>query len=211
MLLSSRRYPAALDSAHLGLNPSQLQSPEVASRSSLSGDAWTKLSLEQGDLTGSYDSDANDRIVSIPLPWDVERPTRATCRFQVKSSFLREDTFVPQTVRPGLLGSTPDFSSPTLARGVTPTGYHDPYAAAIREIKGSLRLAGRKSLEHVRSQSFSTRDHGDCTASESARNFPTDASYMVPVTEQEKALLLMMRHKRAAMKRDLSAEGLDLL
>ena len=211
MLLSSRRYPAALDSAHLGLNPSQLQSPEVASRSSLSGDAWTKLSLEQGDLTGSYDSDANDRIVSIPLPWDVERPTRPTRRVQAGSSFLREDTFVPQTVRPGLLGSTLDFSAPTVARRFTREGYYDPSAAAIGEMKGSLKMASKKSLEHVRSQSLSTLDHGDRTASELASNFPTDASYMVAVTEQEMALLLMMRHKRAAIKRGLSAEGLDLL
>ncbi|KAK0247509.1 hypothetical protein LTR91_024734 [Friedmanniomyces endolithicus] len=203
--------PSSTEQCASGLGPSQLQSPEVPSRSSPSGDLRTNLSLEQDDFTGSYDSGAKDRIVSIPLPLDVERPSGPTRRIQVKSSFLREDTVVPQTVRQGLLGSTPDFSSPTVARRATPAGYHDPCAAAMGKKKGSLKLASKKSLEHVRSQSFYTRDHGDRTASESASNFPTDASYMVAVTEQEMALLLMMRHKRAAIKRGLSAEGLDLL
>jgi len=210
--------PSSTGQCASGLDPSQLQSPEVPSRSSISGHLRTTLSQEQDNLTGSYRSGAKDGIVSIPFPWDVERPTRPTRRVQSKSSFLREDTcflredtFVPQTVPPGLLGSTPDFSSPTVARGVAPVGYHDPYAAAIGEMKGSLKRASKKSLEHVRAQSFSTLDHGDRTASESASNFPTDASYMVAVTEQEMALLLMMRHKRAAIKRGLSSEGLDLL
>jgi len=191
--------PSSIGQCASGLDPSQLQSPEVPSRSSLSGDLRTTLSLEQDDLTGSYRSGAKERIVSIPLPWDVERPTRPTRRVQAGSSFLREDTFVPQTVRPGLLGSTLDFSAPTVARRVTREGYYDPSAAAIGEMKGSLKMASKKSLEHVRSQSLSTLDHGDRTASELASNFPTEASYMMAVTEQEMALLLMMRHKRAAI------------
>ncbi|KAK3669746.1 hypothetical protein LTR78_010374 [Recurvomyces mirabilis] len=203
--------PSSIGQYASELGPSQLQRPKVSSRSSLPGDLRTTLLLEQDNVTGSYGFGDEDRIISIPLLPDIKGPIRPTRRVQAKSSILREDTSDPQSVRSDLIGSTSDLSSPAVARRATLGGDCDPFAAPIGKTKGSLKLAIKRSSGHAESQSLKTLGYGDRTASELTSRFPTDALYMTAVTEQEMALLVMMRYKRAVMKKISSAEGLDLL
>ncbi|KAK4896176.1 hypothetical protein LTR49_028176, partial [Elasticomyces elasticus] len=152
-----------------------------------------------------------DVIVRKPLPSDVKGPTRPMRKFQAQSSFLREDTVSPQAMRSELIGSMSDISSHNVARRATPMGYHDHFAAAIGKQKESLKLASKKSWEHVGSQPLSMLDNRDRVGREPGSDFADEASYMMAVTEQEMALLAMMRHKRASTRGRPYAEGSDLL
>ncbi|KAK3627674.1 hypothetical protein LTR56_015464 [Elasticomyces elasticus] len=191
------------DASELG--PSQLQRPKALLRSSFPDDLRTTLSLEQGKLTRPCGFAAEDRIISIPLLPGVDGPPRSTRRVQAEGRILREDTSNPRTVCLDLIGSTPDLSSPAVTRRARLVDDCDPLATAIGKTKGSLKLATKKSSGHAESQSLKTLGYADRTASDLASCFPTDALYMIAVTNQEMALLVMMRRKRAVMKKSSSA------
>ncbi|KAK3615563.1 hypothetical protein LTR56_026513 [Elasticomyces elasticus] len=150
-------------------------------------------------------------LLERPLPSDVKESTRPMSHSQAQSSFLREDNVSPQAMHADLIGSMSDISSHNIARRATPVDYHDPYAAAIGKQKESLKLASKKSLEHAGSQPLSMPDNRDRVGRESGTEFAIKASYMMAVTYQEMALLVMMRNKRASMKGRSYAEGSDLL
>ncbi|KAK3635514.1 hypothetical protein LTR56_014681 [Elasticomyces elasticus] len=197
------------DASELG--PSQLQRQKVPSRSSLPGNLRPTLSREQEKLTGSGGSGAGCRIISTPLLPEYNGSTRPTHRVQARGSILREDTYSPQVSPVGLIGSTSDTSSPAVARRARLVGDCNPFPPAMGKTKGSSKLATEKFTEHAKALSLKTLEYKDRAASDLASRSPTDVSYMIAVTESEMALLVMMRHKRAVMKKSSSEDDLDLL
>lgn len=143
--------------------------------------------------------------VAQASPVSVSRPSTAPRPYTSRRSKTRESTMTTQTS-----GSIPIHWSndevepmPALPRRKTEDSTIDHTSEALR------KLIGRDpSVKYRRPRPASSKYESESSvAGETIGSLPSDISRMMAVTEEEMALLEMMRQKRAAMQKDNSPES----
>jgi hypothetical protein len=140
-------------------------------------------------------------------PVSVRRPSTAPRPYMSKRSNTRDSNITTQTS-----GSIPIHWSnedpiPAMPRRATGDSMVDHTSEALR------RLIGRENSQRTRqSRAPSSRYESEGSATgETIDSMPSDISRMMAVTEEEMALLEMMRLKRAAMQQGNISEGAQKL
>lgn len=142
--------------------------------------------------------------ISDASPTSVRRTPSAARHLRSSRSFVRDTC---STTHSGTIPITFDDapSMPSLTRRDTQGSTAKHTAAALQQ------LTGQSSNMPSRAPSIlASPAEEDKAAAASVANYPPDAAHMMAVTEEEMALLEMMRNKRAAMAKDSFTEGYRL-
>jgi hypothetical protein len=140
-------------------------------------------------------------------PVSVRRPSTAPRPYMSKRSNTRDSNITTQTSGSIPIHWSNDDPMPALPRRATGDSMVDHTSEALR------RLIGRENSQRTRqSRAPSSRYESEGSATgETIDSMPSDISRMMAVTEEEMALLEMMRLKRAAMQQGNISEGAQQL
>lgn len=148
----------------------------------------------------------HDAEIGDASPVDLRRPPIPPHELETKHSFARETYMTTQTS-----GSIPITFSVEDAPRLPTNSKRDTQDSTARHTEAALRrLIGRElSLKQSRrgSKAQSNGPSRESAGGDTVDSLPSDASHMMAVTEEEMALLEMMRNKRAAMQKDSYSEG----
>ncbi|OQO13468.1 hypothetical protein B0A48_01696 [Cryoendolithus antarcticus] len=203
------------NTAESGVHPTRNRSAGRESRlasSSLANESVLALSDTSEDervdrrLRNQTDSSAYDAIVSDASPVNVRRAPGPPRQLQTHRSFARDTYMTTQTSGSIPITLDDDGTMPSLVRRDTQGSTAKHTAAALQQLTGRSSAA----VSRPPSTQPSMRDQDGSAADGSVSSFPFDAAHMMAVTEEEMALLEMMRNKRAAMAKDSFTEGYRL-
>jgi len=140
-------------------------------------------------------------------PVSVQRPSTAPRPYLSKRSNTRDSNVTTQTSGSIPIHWSNESPMPALPRRATGDSMVDHTSEALR------RLIGRENSQRTRqSRAPSSRYESEGSATgETIDSMPSDISRMMAVTEEEMALLEMMRLKRAAMQQGNISEGAQQL
>jgi len=140
-------------------------------------------------------------------PVSVRRPSTAPRPYMSKRSNTRDSNITTQTSGSIPIHWSNDSPIPAMPRRATGDSMVDHTSEALR------RLIGRENSQRTRqSRAPSSRYESEGSATgETIDSMPSDISRMMAVTEEEMALLEMMRLKRAAMQQGNISEGAQQL
>ena len=140
-------------------------------------------------------------------PVSVQRPSTAPRPYMSKRSNTRDSNVTTQTSGSIPIHWSNESPMPALPRRATGDSMVDHTSEALR------RLIGRENSHRTRqSRAASSRYESEGSATgETVDSMPSDISRMMAVTEEEMALLEMMRLKRAAMQQGNISEGAQQL
>ena len=140
-------------------------------------------------------------------PVSVRRPSTAPRPYMSKRSNTRDSNITTQTSGSIPIHWSDESPMPALPRRPTGDSMVDHTSDALR------RLIGRENSQRTRqSRAPSSRYESEGSATgETIDSMPSDISRMMAVTEEEMALLEMMRLKRAAMQQGNISEGAQQL
>lgn len=159
-----------------------------------------------GDRLADYAGTDYEAGVGDASPVDLRRPPIPPHELEKKHSFARETYMTTQTS-----GSIPITFNIEDAPRIPTNNKRDTQDSTARHTEAALRrLIGRElSLKQSRrtSRAQSNVPSRESAGGETVDSYPSDASHMMAVTEEEMALLEMMRNKRAAMQKDSYSEG----
>lgn len=179
---------------------SRLASSRLASESILSLSDNSEDDEDQGvnirQSVGASSHYTADVIEASPV--SVQRPSIAPRHFMSKRSNTRESVMTTQTSGSIPIHWSNDTSVPAMPRRLTQDSTTEHTTEALR------RLIGREpSVSNRRPRPASSRYESEgSVAGETIASQNSDISRMMAVTEEEMALLEMMRLKRAAMQKD---------
>jgi hypothetical protein len=136
-------------------------------------------------------------------PVSVRRPSTAPRPYMSKRSNTRDSNITTQTSGSIPIHWSNESPIPAMPRRATGDSMVDHTSEALR------RLIGRENSQRTRqSRASSSRYESEGSATgETIDSMPSDISRMMAVTEEEMALLEMMRLKRAAMQQGNISEG----
>ena len=211
---SAKTTPSRKLGGESRLATSRLASQSVLSLSESSEDEKIVLPPIRDSLGDRSEAATPDVFLGGATSVGVQRPISPPRKLHTKKSFLgpgRESCSTVQTS-----GSIPitidhDVPLPTVKRDThtsksDPTAKKDPTTVALRKLEGIRDSRSTKS----RPASAKPSEYDGSTGGETLASIPTDAAHMMVVTEEEMALLEMMRSKRQAMQKNSFTEGYRL-
>ncbi|GAB7363818.1 hypothetical protein MBLNU230_g4384t1 [Neophaeotheca triangularis] len=174
---------------------------------------------ERPNLPAIRDSLASDSIHRIQTPSirnarsvGVLRPAAPARQLQSSRSFQRESAYPRDTVSTfQTSGSIPirlnsDIPIPPLPMADASNG-SDSAVVALHQLEGKRESQRASSRLWSTSENASAQDDGESFVSETTTSYGSEPAHMFAVTEEEMALLEMMRKKRAAMAQNSFSEG----
>jgi hypothetical protein len=153
---------------------------------------------ESVDASNHYRADA---IEASPV--GVQRPSIAPRAYTVKRTNTRDTVLSTQTSGSIPIHWSNDDPMPPLPRRVTEDNEVDHTSDALRRLIGR-ELSIRTRLSRAASSRYT---YDESVAGDKNDGQPSDISRMMAVTEEEMALLEMMRLKRAAMQKGEISDG----
>lgn len=180
---------------------------------------------EQAYLPSIRDSVANGSSRGAPSPSlrnarsvGVSRPSMPARKLQTSRSFQRESSFPRDTVSTfQTSGSIPirlnsDIPLPPVPKRDIRTSSSDPTAVALHRLEGGRESSDSRRHPQAASRASSGRQQEDdqSITGETNTSGASDNVHMMAVTDEEMALLEMMRKKRAAMAKNSFSEGYNL-
>lgn len=173
-------------------------------------------------MLGSASSMGMERLSAVPKKLQTNRSIGRDSHSTVQTSgsipIINGDDLLPMT-SPALPreSSIPrektELRRPPIPKRITSTSYSNPNPdiPKLKDAFGEdMNAPTRKAYTDRASTAPSAQEEHDSVANETSNTFPSDASRMMVVTDEEMALLEMMRRKRAAMQKNSFTEGYKL-